>query len=405
MTREGLIDATIACISNDGLEGATLRGVADLAHCSTAVVFQNFSGKSDLLSVAIRAALEEDRCFHDNFRQNISGLDLSAANFADLISSYLELRTRTRIAAVWSEVLFKSTEVEGAMDCLSQWVAMRRDFWTELSVDAGGGEDFGVFLATYLTMEEVYALVLHRDIQYGMLVRETIRSLVRGYLGDRTAEVGSAASSFAKARSDGFGELFGYDESDLKGRLLELASQEIIAHGIQSIDFRNLTRRAGGSLSMISYHFGGTAEFVNQAIWRALIKEIPREVNPYRQGGERLGAIELWAELIAGLINPDAQGAKAGFYIGVSRLIGQASLLARRQADLVPIILHLRKIEGAGTHRASQTIWPEDKSIDPSSAAVFGIWVKGQAMMNLGVARERRADGAAILAAALPLLS
>ena len=81
------------------------------------------------------------------------------------------------------------------------------------------------------------------------------------------------------------------------------------------------------------------------------------------------------------------------------------ALMARREHGLLPVILHLRRIEGSGTYRASQTIWPEEHRIEHAAAALFGIWVKGQALMNETISRSCPAGVEGVIEAALPLIS
>ncbi|WP_285020208.1 hypothetical protein [Novosphingobium sp. fls2-241-R2A-195] len=132
-------------------------------------------------------------------------------------------------------------------------------------------------------------------------------------------------------------------------------------------------KQANASLSMIAYHFGDTESFVNEAVWRALVQGIPIEVDPNRADGLPLSAIDDWTELLARLIRPRQERELPGFYVGVARLIGQAALFARRRKDLLPVILHLRKIEGTGTFRASQTIWPTGLAIEKPSTPEIAV--------------------------------
>lgn len=407
-TRQALIGATIDGISRDGLDEITIRTIAGAVGCSTAGIFLNFAGKEELLEAAIAVALEEDRQFHEEFAQRISGLVLTVDNFADVITSYVELRTRLRVAPIWLEVFFKAKHLESGVRQLAEWVSLRQGFWADLLDNAGLSADSADILNTYLTMEEVYALALHDRIEFQLMLRETARAFAAVFLDPQARHpFGSQVASFVNEYPDQFTETKADGEPDpasLRERLLSFAIPEILTHGIRSLNLRRVVKRAGTSMSMIAYHFGDTASFVNEAVWRALMARIPAEVDPYRRDGSRLSSIEEWTEIIARLIRPNQHEWPLGFYVGSARLIGQAALMARREQDLLPVILHLRRIEGTGTFRSAETIWPQQFRIERSAAALFGIWVKGQALINETVSQSKPADGDAVMRVVLSLI-
>jgi hypothetical protein len=84
------------------------------------------------------------------------------------------------------------------------------------------------------------------------------------------------------------------------------------------------------------------------------------------------------------MIRPaQSPGSNPGFYVGFSRLTGQAALLAAHQPGLMPLIWYLRELEGLGTYRLRPVIWPDSPhEITPIQTAAFGLWVKGEAVIN-----------------------
>ena len=396
--RDALLACTIEAVSLEGIEGITLRSIAAAAGCSTALVFQHFAGKSQLIDAALEHALEQDRDFHEEFANRIDGLRLGLGGLATLISAYVELRATQPIAQVWSEVLFKSGQIESSNDLLGRWTRMRSDFWSGHLALQGLDRKLGHMLHTYVLMEEVYSYALHDRVEYLLMLRETTRALVERFLGSPPKPCESAVSQWASADHSRFSVDDSMRDADsLRERLITFGIAEIIAHGIAGMSLRKIAKRANASLSMIAYHFGDTESFVNETVWRALIEDLPHEVDPNRRGGTPLSTMSDWTGLLANLIRPHEGETPPGFYVGVSRLIGQAALFARRQKNLLPIILHLRKIEGSGTFRASQTIWPQGFTIERSAATVFGIWVKGQALLNETIASEAPARTEEIL--------
>ncbi len=59
---------------------------------------------------------------------------------------------------------------------------------------------------------------------------------------------------------------------DLKGPLLQAACQLFAQHGLDGTKVRDIADRAGASLCLISYHFGG-----KEGLYRACLEEFGRE--------------------------------------------------------------------------------------------------------------------------------
>ncbi|MFW2829426.1 TetR/AcrR family transcriptional regulator [Sphingomonas sp. ID0503] len=405
-TRDALVEAAVAGISRDGLDDLTLRDVATAAGCSPAGVFLYFAGKRELIAEAMRAALEEDAAWHDSLDHTIDGLTLSSRSLLDLVSSYLRLRSICRTGPFWSEILFKAADVDDSVEPLRQWISRREAFWRNHLERMGLDGTNARTLNTYVMMEEVYSFSLWDGLDYVLLVGETLRALVARLTNASPDNFGSEITSFMSRQSVEAHALALQDEtSSLKEQLLEVAIPEILKGGIRSLNLRRVAKRANRSLSMITYHFGDTGSFINEAVWRALFKGIPKEIDPNSGGGVAFPTLQEWADRLGELIDPRGDEHPAGFYIGVARLTGQAALQARRVPELKPLILHLRKIEGSGTYRASQTIWPPSCSIARSAAAAFGIWVKGQAVMNETVCDDEPVRGPGIEHVVKKLLS
>jgi AcrR family transcriptional regulator len=399
--RQALVEQTILGIASFGLEDITLRTIAAAAGCSTAGVFQHFAGKSEMVETALERALILDTQFHEDFSLSVAGLTFGLDRLAVLLSAYIEMRATSPIAAFWSEIIFKSRQLDAGLAILRQWVAMREKFWAERLAEAGLDNSLGSIVQTYLLMEEVYSYALRDRVEYILMLRETTKAFVERYFMALDSECDSVVSKWASGEETPFKiDPVTTDMNSLKERLISYAIPEIIAHGIPALNLRKIAKQAKASPSMIAYHFGDTESFINEAVWRALIQDIPHEIDPNRMEGTPVGTINDWTSMLANLIRPHQGDVRPGFYVGVARLIGQAALFARRHKDLLPVILHLRKIEGAGTYRASQTIWPSGFAIDRASATVFGIWVKGQAVMNETVSRSNPAQGEDILSVA-----
>lgn len=73
--RQELIEATLNCIENEGLQGATVRKVADYAGVTNGLIRFYFSGKDELIRAAYAALLEQ---IYASARVNIEDAQLPA---------------------------------------------------------------------------------------------------------------------------------------------------------------------------------------------------------------------------------------------------------------------------------------------------------------------------------------
>jgi AcrR family transcriptional regulator len=398
-----ILEQTVDAVCSQGLDDVSLRAIAAAAGCSTTAVIQRFTNKAGLLDAALEFALRRDSEFHQDFSAQLEGLPISYAHFSELIASYIEQRATLAIARFWSEILFKSNQVHKARAELERWYAVRVNFWKRQLANDGMFEgSLAPLIAAYSAMEEVYAYELVNNVQYKLLLRETTRALVansfdagvNGGSGDLSLWLNKGSARFQSLQSS--------DANELGETLVELAADDILAQGIGSLSQRRLAKRAGTSSSMIVYHFGNMANFVNQAVWHALLRDIPKEINP--DFNESIGVkqknMSEWVAAIKKLTAPKIDDNPAGFYTDYARLTGQACLLATRRKELRPLVEHLRKIDGWGTFRAGQTIWPTSLVVKRGSATAFGVWIKGQSVFNEAVCYRQPISTETLLSAA-----
>jgi AcrR family transcriptional regulator len=403
--RDALVTETIKAISIQGLESLSLRNVSAAAGCSTGVVFQNFGGKEELIAAALEKALSGEKKFHDDFSSHTDAVAFHHLSFADLVASYVELRAESVCARFWTEILFKSQQLVSAPLYISQWHSLRVEFWQAKLSQSACDPALAPILSAYCSMEEVYAYSLIGHPEYRLLLRETTRALTAKGFGVQLSDYHCDISEWLGQGSPRFQVPTQPDRNELSQRLLDLAAKHIVSKGIGSLNQRKIAKEAKTSSSMIAYHFGNLDTFVNEAIWRALLINIPNEVNPAIAGGQKQKNVAEWSAVLSILITrPRTKVKRAGFYINVARITGEVSLLARQRLELLPIVDHLRNFEGSGSFRASKSIWPDAISLDRSTATAFGVWIKGQAVLNETLSAAEQDSRAQLLDAAALLL-
>ncbi|MDQ1229711.1 TetR/AcrR family transcriptional regulator [Sphingomonas sp. SORGH_AS_0879] len=397
--RELLIDATIALVAENGLAAFSLRTVSAAIGRSTGVVFHHFGGKDGLLAAAAEVALGRDTAFHTVMFEDFDGICSDASITADVVSHYVAARTASAdpVIRFWWELTFHTDRWPGAGASRLRHHAMQVDFWQRVLVPLGARTDLAACITDLVSMESIFASVLHREPSYDLLMRETIRQVVghRGRTPDSVAHRLSLSAPPAAPRIS-IGE-------GMAAQLVESAARQISLYGVGALNHRRLTAIAGASSSMIVYHFGNTERFAEQAIWAALLQKLPSTLD-YEAAvvGERQDPAK-WS---TGLLRMLGIGNADAFYVGYARIVGQTCLLARNNPAFVPLVRHLRILEGAGIHHASRTEWPASFELTRAQAAAFAIWIKGFALSEAPVigeaaARQRLTDVIDILTASL----
>lgn len=385
-----ILENALIIIYEQGLDELSMRALAEASGCSTTAIVQRFSNKAGLLRAVAELACNKDQHYHNALLLQLQGSSLSLPYFSDLLVTYIEKRSRNLVARVCSEIFFGENIELASSDTVRSWYQMRLQFWQEFFRRAGlDGTYSASILTTYVVMEEVYAFELARDFEYSLLLKETSRALLAGLLEvDDSAKQGFA-SIWATRELTSYKDfpersaiILSIADNETAKKLLDTAAEEVFYHGIASLNKRRITKLAGKSSSMISYHFGNQTEFINLAVWEAFWRETPAEfTTPYEARSRQKDIVE-WTEFIQRMTRPRSAECLGGFYASFSRLTAQAGLLSVRRPPLRALFRQARRIDGWGTFEAGRTFWPKVLKVERGSASAFGIWIKGAAAIN-----------------------
>lgn len=380
---EALLEQTISMVSEHGYEGISLRTIASRAGCSTATIFQHFQSKSGLIQAALEWAILQEEMFHDHLSNEIFSTINDHLSFSDFISTYIDLHVKTKYSRFFLEILFKSRKMEESKDYLLKWHNLRKDFWEYSLKKFPFSKNLSKIVSEYCIMEEVYAYALSDNHKYRLLLCETSRALTAASFnnGIASSKVGNVSKiinvppHFSRPPDTSGNNV-------IREQLLLQAVDEIKENDIGALNQRDLSKKAGVSSSMIAYHFGNMKSFVNEALWRALVRGIPSEIDPDNREAKMPDTIEEWLTIINDYVTPRRGIEPSGFYTGFSIITGQACLLAKSQPALLPLIEYLRSLEGWGTYRVSRVIFPQAKLVSRDNAAAFGVWIKSEAVLR-----------------------
>ncbi|WP_374414866.1 TetR/AcrR family transcriptional regulator [Novosphingobium colocasiae] len=387
MKRSATIRTTLTRLAfenaaHSGLESVSVRGIAREAGCSTAAIFQNFEGKADLVVEAATLAARQDAEWHQILLAEVDGLIANHLGFSDFLSAYVDMREVQPQARVLSELLIRPGDDARCHALLRDCYQARIAFWEAILAPFGFAARFGAIVAEFVMMEEIYVYSLRNEPRYQLLMREAVRSLCgacfhQGAAAELTNEVNRQLQGNAyeaRRRSE-------QGRSEMPGELLRHAVEIIRSEGIAALNQRTLARQASVSPSMIAYHFKDMKTFKNEAIWQALVEDLPSEFDPASMVSLPRTLPE-WVEFLDATLVAPPGSSVGGFYVSYSRMTCETSLLARSDRSLVPLVTYLREIDGWGTYRLSRNIASLAGGVQREHAAAFAVWLKAEALLR-----------------------
>lgn len=397
---------TITMVSRHGVDNISLRTISAQSGCSTAYIFQKFGNKDGLVRAALEQAVAMERNSHASLLETLSALPIGLVALADFVSHYVESRATQDVPRFMLSWLARHEAGEAITSSVAAWHEMRIAFWTAASRQCALPPQMAAILATYVAMEECYATALHGDLRYGLLLKETVRALLYRAAQDAGRADTSIAAALDVVPRPALPE--NVDKAgSIRDRLLHHAKQEILLNGIDALNQRTVARKAGASNSAISYHFGSMEAFVDEAIWRALLTDIPAELDPTKTIDGKAMRMEDWLGVLSHHLRRAEGGQPAGFYTTYARITAQTCLMVHGRPSLKPLVAFLRELDGWGTYRASRHLAPSILDIDRDQASAFAIWIKGLATVSAASAapgkitwKDLGAGAAAILDAA-----
>jgi len=381
--RQDLLAATIEAVAFHGLGDFSLRHLARMAGTSTTAVFQNFSGKAELLENALALALARDSAFHEALLEQARLVLSTHTGFADFLARYIQLRPPLVHARFLSEILIRLEDYPQFSGLMAEWLASRAEFWTAILSGLEAAPGLAAVVAQFAQMEEYYAFALKDECTYGMLLAEICRAVCDAAFHAGVSRLARSHVSLSlNTQPMAIHAAETATGSPVPEQMLTAALQIIEHAGLDALNQRRLARDVGVSTSAIAYYFKDMKGFRNTAIWRALISGIPGQLDPERPTTIQPRDLGQWLATLDTLLEPGTDGTPPGFYVGFSRLTAQACLLSCNDPSLVPLISYLRALEGWGTYRVSRNIPSVSRLIGREHAAAFGMWIKAEAVFR-----------------------
>ncbi|MET4684333.1 TetR/AcrR family transcriptional regulator [Brevundimonas faecalis] len=375
-----IVAAAMALVAEVGLGGLTMRDLAQSVGKSTTVIVNLFGAKAGLIEAMAGAAYEQDEAYHQAFFAQADSLELSRDGLLALCGRYLRERAMPSAGFVrmWEELLVSHAPDPFLPPLMARWEAMRAQSWTRLLSRTPDFAAFGAPLSTYLVMEQFYVGALGGRADYEMIAAEGLGGLIDRAFGrpdDEAPVTESYVDRMAVPKAPGDD----LDADSMKLRLLDLAANQILTHGVAALTNRSVSTEAGVSTSTLAYHWADMRRFIVDSVWHAVFREMPRHLDFRRPADGGRPDLAGWSERMAGTLTLDGAGGP-GFYVKYARLIAQICLKARRDSSFQELAMILRGPEGGGTYVTREERWPPQFDLTRRAAARFAIWIKGAAL-------------------------
>lgn len=376
-----IVAAAIAAIAEHGFRALTLRDLAQSVGRSTTVIVNLFGSKGGLLEAVAEAGYIQDLDFHQTFFRAVKGLPAGRDGLLSVILQYLRLRADTQagFVRVWEGLLLDVEGGETRRTLMVRWENMRQDAWREHLSSNSALAELAPVLSHCLTIEQFYAGALLGRPDYAAICGEGFGALIDHVLG-RTEEPATTTLWYRSQLAVPRAPTDDLPAGSMQLKLLDIAADQILTHGVGAVTNRSVSNVAGTSTSTIAYHWPDMRHFLIDAVWHCVFREIPRYPRPRSLSPH--GApedLKSWAELMAPTLAAPIE-ANAGFYIRYARLIATVCLEARRDAQFQDLAMLLRGPEGGGTYNHREGVWPASYDLTRLAATRFALWIKGRAL-------------------------
>ena len=154
--RQQLIEATIACLADEGYAGASLAKVAQRAAISKSVVIYYFAGKDELMKATVQVIFEELR---RSIQPRVEAASTARAQLRAYIESELRFleQHRTRLLAL-SAILMNHREADGRLRLREEAEKVNLRTWMQILERGQASGEFRAFAVKPMAATLMHAI-------------------------------------------------------------------------------------------------------------------------------------------------------------------------------------------------------------------------------------------------------
>lgn len=259
-SKEAIIEQALQLVAGEGIDGLTLRPLAQRTGLSVASVTHHLGSKSAMIDSLASAALAADAAFYADCRQRFDGLaPLPAgarARLANQLFGEWVDRNRLQLTFLIELVHSRVREPDGCA-ILEDWFAMAGDFWSQILF---GTPAASALAMGYMLDEAAYSLGVGGNPIYAALRSLCLDRLAHGIFpadGGAPDQAETFAALVAALKPPAPREPGCPAEGDTKrDRIAACAAAILSQKGIEGITHRSVAQAANISPSTVVYHFG-----------------------------------------------------------------------------------------------------------------------------------------------------
>ncbi|MDE2561729.1 MAG: TetR family transcriptional regulator [Sphingomonadales bacterium] len=269
-SKEAIIEQALQLVASEGIDGLTLRPLAQRTGLSVASVTHHLGSKGDMIDSLAMAALKAEVAFYADNRQRFEGFGpLPAGARARLAEQVFgEWLDRNRLQLTFLIELVHS-RVRKPDDCeiLEDWFSAAGDFWSEIVF---GSPQARTLAMGYILDEAAYSLGVGENLFYRALRSLCLDRLAHGIFPAQagTRDEGEAFAAVVAAlkppASNGSTRLA--EENSKRERIAACAAEILSQHGIEGITHRSVGKAANVPPSTVVYHFGSREALISAGL-------------------------------------------------------------------------------------------------------------------------------------------
>ena len=251
-----LLEASFDLLAKGGWANFSLRAVAESIGAAGSAASHRFGDRAGLIAAVCDAALERERGDMGRFLPNVQVED--ADQLASVLYEWLERRVRwnRKQARTCSELLLVSYRDRAFGVFARRWVETCRQMVARLM--PGLSQAASESVASFLSVEAAYWLLLADDPQFRLASGEALRRVVR-----LSQDCGEGLPTFWLEQGMRLPDARRPVElTGTKLRIIEATVAIILDSGVQAVTHREIAKRSGASLSSLTYHFGSLNDLI-----------------------------------------------------------------------------------------------------------------------------------------------
>jgi len=366
-SRSELIINARAIIAEQGLQGLSLRAVAERAGISLGSLNYQIGDRAALIEAVLADGLEALTGWHDQWITRLDGLPVpDAAMLASIVTAYLEAAAdqQPALTACLAELLLWAGQEGGGVVLFTAIVAENARFWQAVLAGHPDADRLAAAIAAYCQDEKIFTLALRHLPEYRLLRDATVARLAAGFAPSgpyRDSALFERLVAAAAVPAAGVGMRVDLG-TERRAAIADWAADIIADQGVGALTHRAVAALGQVPPSSVAHHFATKDDLLRAGI----------EAQYRRMTGARIGSPDQHSR---------ADAARSGR--AVMRITHVMALAACRDPAFIPYAIDMRR-------RRSENVRPR------ISAAISGgpdlDWAAIQAVVIAGLGAVLNAD-------------